>query len=74
MTEWIDVKERLPESTTKHEILIFIQKQGCKPYISMGYYWNNKFLNDGMCLENETTHWMPLPEPPRTPKERGGEK
>jgi hypothetical protein len=68
MAEWIDVNERLPESTIEHGILIFIQNQGCKPYIRMGYYWNDKFLNDGMCLENEVTHWMPLPEPPTETK------
>jgi hypothetical protein len=62
--EWIDVNKRLPESTIEHGILIFVQKQGCKPYITLGYYWNDKFLNDGMVREDCVTHWRPLPEPP----------
>lgn len=64
MAEWIDVNEKLPEKSIDDGILIFVQAEGCKPYVTVGHYWNDGFLNDLLFLQEDVTHWMPLPELP----------
>ncbi len=71
MAEWISVKDRLPEEyglylictngkveCAYRENLIFFT---CNNYI-----WNCD-LTGGLCVipDEEVTHWMPLPEPPK---------
>ncbi len=69
MTEWISVKDKLPESET--DVLMIdidgwmvtchfqIRKGGCNRW------------NSGHCCgrePREPSHWMPLPKPPAPPK------
>ena len=89
MAEWISVSDKLPEDCIpkdyKHKtikVLVAIKaKNGITVrtqnrfqdhrYVNVGekeYYWTWRFS------AGEVTHWMFLPEPPRTPKERGEKK
>lgn len=71
MAEWIDVNERLPGRGVR--VLVYLKEK-------VGRY--TRIDTDRVIAKNvgwvrwgeDVTHWMPLPEPPRTPKERGGEK
>lgn len=68
MAEWINVNDKLPP--TYEDVLCYAD--GHSFYVDF-------ICSDGMWCDDEVrnnkiTHWMPLPEPPRTPKERGGEK
>ena len=83
MAEWIDVNDRLPErdgetvlcyaknSSTDGETCVV----GC---IQQRKHWFLQTCNIGIAeFPNhywKVTHWMPLPEPPRTPKERGNNR
>ena len=60
--EWINVKTRLPEGG--HNVLFCthdgLVNEGNKEENGwIGYRWSVKY-ND-----NEVTHWMPLPKPPK---------
>ncbi len=83
MAEWIDVNERLPERDGE-TVLCYVKNSstegetyvtGC---IQQRKHWFLQTCNIGVAtFPNhywKVTHWMPLPEPPRTPKERGAEK
>ena len=83
MAEWIDVNERLPERDGE-TVLCYVKNSstegetyvtGC---IQQRKHWFLQTCSIGIAtFPNhywKVTHWMPLPEPPRTPKERGGEK
>lgn len=66
MAEWISVEERLPNKADWY--LVYAENQ--RPFVA--YFKGKTFpLNNHY---HKITHWMCLPEPPRTPKERGGEK
>lgn len=57
-SKWISVKDRLPESYGKYWVF-----RGGKCHTEV---WNNT----GWAYNNTSvTHWMPLPEPPKTEKE-----
>lgn len=58
--EWISVKDRLPEA--EERVLVYSYEDG----INFGYFLG---YEDGFFIDcvypNESTHWMPLPEPPK---------
>lgn len=66
--KWIPVSERLPEVGTGN-VLVARSYKG-KPYVDVG-----EFINGTACCwgdeyainprEHITTHWMPLPNPPK---------
>jgi hypothetical protein len=58
MSQWISVKERLPEIG---EIVLVISTEGLQ---SVAEYRGKHFIDaDGWRLP-KITHWQPLPEPP----------
>lgn len=64
MSEWISVKDRLPEKETD----VFVAGLHCNSWIySVAGLFGDEFLS--METEDEmrftVTHWMPLPEPPK---------
>lgn len=78
MAEWIDVNERLPELNTRVLVYYFcaegystITVARFDKYTNGDIWWELDDDNQELCI---VTHWMPLPEPPRTPKERGAEQ
>lgn len=90
MSEWISVNDKLPEDVygkDREQITVLVYTKGKKvsqcsrcaeydldkrePFERDVLERNGKFY---WSKNKQVTHWMPLPEPPRTPKERGGEK
>lgn len=75
-TEWIDVKDRLPE--LKESVILYSEYDGrCigyrvtdSPPFSYGepQAWDRDYMIMGYNAEIRSgiTHWMPLPEPPKT--------
>lgn len=63
MSEWISVKERLPEK--KRRVMVYttqgMYRLGVFSFVGKeGAVW---FKCDRSCIT--CTHWMPLPEPPK---------
>lgn len=67
MSEWISVRDRLPEKD--EDILAYAPQQGIfSTQLTLSNNWIcNCLCQDGSFL-NHVTHWMPLPEPPREGK------
>lgn len=55
MSEWISVKERLPEDAKDEYVLVACNYHG-EIIVETRKKWN---------LDSSVTHWMPLPEPPK---------
>lgn len=55
---WISVKDEMPD--TGVSVLVYGDGSG----ISLGVYWKWGWTTTG--YYNAVTHWMPLPEPPKT--------
>jgi len=85
MSEWISVKDRLPD--VKVMVLVFDEtfiksdsydnKKGYgafrAPGVRFGYLFESgNFRSEGVNGFSKITHWMPLPAPPTT-KAKGGE-
>lgn len=60
MSEWISVKERLPEKNTK--VLCYFKYEPNTPDVICEnvYYGSGRWMSES----SKVTHWMPLPEPP----------
>ena len=68
MTDWISVKDRLPEKMKR--VLVYDDHEGiCKGYRSEDY-WSFEPCGDYALdsLLYRVTHWMPLPESPKETK------
>lgn len=71
MSEWISVKDRLPERAglddDMTEYVIVCEKSSTGGYVSVCGYekdgWSD-WDNFGTIDPKRITHWMPLPEPP----------
>lgn len=64
--EWVSVKDKLPEKQGRY--LIYGRFTcDCPNQVMEAYYLfkPRKFMIDGIYSKN-VTHWMPLPEPPKT--------
>lgn len=68
MAEWIDVNERLPQNPMR--CLVYTRRGDVSGH-GIAYYGG--YYDGFSVLFGTVTHWMPLPEPPRTPKERGAD-
>ena len=69
MAEWIDVNERLPQNPMR--CLVYTRRGDMGGY-DIAYYGG--YYDGFSVLYGTVTHWMPLPEPPCTPKERGADE
>jgi hypothetical protein len=63
--EWISVKDRLPEND--HWALCFMKDKSFGTFRVFQWNYIDWQWNDGSEWydENDVTHWMPLPEPPK---------
>lgn len=62
MSEWISVKERLPEESNINVLVYTVTGQ---QYVAGCYdvFGVKRFFTNAMPIV--VTHWMPLPEPPK---------
>ena len=62
MSEWISVKDRLPD---EHESVL-ISRNNIPKWVPpmIAFCLNGEFFQDVMEPPLKATHWMPLPEPP----------
>lgn len=82
MAEWIDVNERLPNKSRL--VLCYLKENSFGDNLRLRLaYFNRKeerfyeatrYADDNWCSNLYPIYWMPLPEPPRTQKERGADK
>lgn len=68
MSEWISVKDRLPEKSGYH-LVYYAFTERSEPLICKRYF--HEEAPDVFVHRKEMTHWMPLPEPPKG--ERGND-
>ena len=71
MSEWISVKDRLPDESQWGEDSEFItyceNNHHHDPIVTVLRYERSGWLDDNdRCWDLFVTHWMPLPEPPVT--------
>ena len=67
MSEWISVKDRLPEKNGKY--LVCVDGGKIIPrYVITCWYWNGKFEDFQHYTTRFVSFWMPLPEPPEVDK------
>lgn len=65
MSEWISVKDRLPEKG--QDVLLLTDWFGGASFITIGYLGGTRWISYEIGRANvgiHVTHWMPLPEPP----------
>lgn len=73
MSEWISVKEQLPEEDDANDYLItdgnscFVgfYRHDVKAWDNFTLGWVQELYADGTVATVEITHWMPLPELPK---------
>ncbi len=80
MSEWISVEERLP--TMGRQVLVSVEYDGKKYYAldEWDYYHERpvSFSSETICTGEgwqdhdfeDVTHWMPIPEPPNSDKQK----
>lgn len=78
MSEWISVKDRLPEEnqivlTSCEQGKMFLLRKVSEEFLGGTLFWKyccgyDKDLVDGESYCYEITHWMPLPAPPKEEK------
>ena len=66
--EWISVKERVPVNRDIVLVANVDSKHKSDQWVCAGQLneqgeWSNQFVDDDTIL---VTHWMPLPEPPKS--------
>lgn len=67
MSNWISIKDKLPKERTS--VIISIKDVYCTPpyyHVVCGWLLNDCWVvGKHIYYNNEITHWMPLPEPPK---------
>jgi hypothetical protein len=69
MSEWISVKERLPEGyyrndTESRPVIVYREYYDEMRVGYYDHYWQEFYTVDDLIM-GHVTHWMPLPEPPK---------
>lgn len=64
MTEWISVKDRLPEKTSRCIVSRF-DYVTCTSFIDILWFEKDSWWDRLYPGNFAVTHWMPLPEPPK---------
>ena len=72
MSEWISVKDRLPEYKTPYDVVLVCDANDVYGDINYAIAWRNEPRKGGdiWCFSTDlwadqfVTHWMPLPELP----------
>lgn len=73
MSEWISVKDRLPQATGKY-LCAVKDKRGNLWTIASDWSLEMKsWFGDYGEIKNIVTHWMPLPDPPKEGCDTNGE-
>lgn len=62
MSEWISVRERLPEPFTP--VIVYRRGKSGGPMVEQGCYTVNGWWKVYSSRIKSVTHWMPLPSPP----------
>lgn len=74
MTEWISVKDRLPEDNAR--VMVFCNDPHlgklCRPMSIIIQYSRDRGWYDKAEKYRHVSHWMPLPEPPHASTEYNG--
>ena len=66
--EWISVKERLPDEQGAVLGYCIGGKHKQLSWMDIYYWTGEKFGHPNPHENDEVTHWMPLPEPPKEEK------
>ena len=73
MSEWISVKDQLPDNSDL-KVIRYSRREGGHLGIALSHYWHPQNMNDGVFMWDfefgntqgtKVTHWMPLPEAPK---------
>ena len=63
MPRWISVEERLPED---YEDVVIIMRDGASSWYRAAYReYGGWSFGGGRRVNDEVTHWMPIPQPPK---------
>jgi hypothetical protein len=68
MSEWINVKEKLPPKQDKDwsvPVLYYYYDQQPWMYVGIYCFKDKNWYGDNAGSHSHTTHWMPLPNPPK---------
>lgn len=60
--EWISVKEKLPGKA----MTVIAYRHRTKQFVFAEYAGDCWMLHGGIIAKNAVSHWMPLPEPPKS--------
>ena len=63
--EWISVKDRLPEANVGVSVYTPRLKNIFEVFYKEDGKWEIVSYRGGEILNDEVTHWMPLPQPPK---------
>lgn len=61
--KWISVEERLPE---EFEHVLTYERNNEVSWLRVSYMYDGLWWRSGLKALGKVTHWMPLPEPPRS--------
>lgn len=67
MTQWISVKERLPELDGPYLVYWWATNDRVHNYRVADWFASDWYINNTGPYRNLCTHWLPLPPPPEVP-------